>query len=62
MIQLTSGLELVNPQSAVAPALSLLGVDQAIEVRDGTNAGADPEREEPDLAIASGQRSGATAR
>ena len=38
------GLELANPQPAVARALSLLGVDQAIEVRDGTNAGADPER------------------
>ena len=37
-------LELVNPQAGVARALSLLGVDQAIEVRDGTNAGADPER------------------
>ena len=38
------GLELANPQPAVARALSLLGVDQIIEVRDGTNAGADPER------------------
>ena len=38
------GLELANPRSAVARALSLLGVDQVIEVRDGTNAGADPER------------------
>ena len=38
------GLELANPQPAVARALSLLGVDQVIEVRDGTNAGADPER------------------
>ena len=38
------GLELANPQPAVARALSLLGVDQMIEVRDGTNAGADPER------------------
>jgi anti-anti-sigma factor len=38
------GLELANPQPAVARALSLLGVDQAIEVRDGTSAGADPER------------------
>ena len=37
-------LELANPQPAVARALSLLGVDQAIEVRDGRNAGADPER------------------
>jgi anti-anti-sigma factor len=38
------GLELANPQPAVARALSLLGVDQMIEVRDGTTAGADPER------------------
>jgi anti-anti-sigma factor len=38
------GLELANPRAAVARALSLLGVDQMIEVRDGTNAGADPER------------------
>ena len=38
------GLELAQPQPAVARALSLLGVDQAIEVRDGTSAGADPER------------------
>ncbi len=38
------GLELADPQPAVARALSLLGVDQAIEVRDGTSAGADPER------------------
>jgi anti-sigma B factor antagonist len=38
------GLELANPRPAVARVLSLLGVDQAIEVRDGTSAGADPER------------------
>ena len=38
------GLELANPQPAVARALSLLGVDQVIEVRDGTNARADSER------------------
>jgi anti-sigma B factor antagonist len=38
------GLVLANPQPAVARALSLLGVDQAIEVRDATTAGADPER------------------
>jgi anti-anti-sigma factor len=38
------GLELANPQPAVARALSLLGVDQAIHVRDGTSAGADPDR------------------
>ena len=37
-------LVLANPQSAVARALSLLGVDRAIEVRDGTSTGADPER------------------
>jgi anti-anti-sigma factor len=37
-------LELANPQPAVARALSLLGVDQMIEFRDGTSAGADPER------------------
>ena len=37
-------LELANPQPAVARALSLLGVDQVIEVRDGTNARADSER------------------
>jgi anti-anti-sigma factor len=41
---LGGGLELMNPQPAVARALSLLGVDQVIEVRDGTKAGADPER------------------
>jgi len=28
----------------VARALSLLGVDQTIEVRDGLSAGADPDR------------------
>jgi len=38
------GLGLANPQPAVARALSLLGVDQAIEVRDETIATADPER------------------
>ena len=38
------GLELVRPRPAVARALSLLGVDQAIVVRDGTSAAADPER------------------
>jgi anti-sigma B factor antagonist len=38
------GLELANPQPAVARALSLLGVDQAIEVRDGRVRGADPDR------------------
>jgi anti-anti-sigma factor len=37
------GLALVYPQPVVARALSLLGVDQAIEVRDGMGAGADPE-------------------
>ena len=38
------GLDLVNPQPAVARALSLLGVDQMIEVRDATSAPAEPER------------------
>jgi anti-sigma B factor antagonist len=38
------GLELVRPQPVVARALSLLGVDQVIEVRDGTSAGAEPDR------------------
>jgi len=38
------GLALADPQPGVARALSLLGVDQAIEVRDGMSAGADPER------------------
>jgi anti-sigma B factor antagonist len=38
------GLALAYPQPGVARALSLLGVDQAIEVRDGMSAGADPER------------------
>jgi anti-anti-sigma factor len=37
-------LALAYPQPGVARALSLLGVDQAIEVRDGMSAGADPER------------------
>jgi anti-sigma B factor antagonist len=38
------GLALAYPQPGVARALSLLGVDQAIEVRDGMSAAADPER------------------
>ena len=38
------GLELLHPQPVVARALSLLGVDQVIEVRDGTGARAEPER------------------
>jgi anti-anti-sigma factor len=38
------GLALANPQPAVARALSLLGVDQAIEVRDGRVPRADPGR------------------
>ena len=38
------GLALALPQPVVARALSLLGVDQAIEIRDGMNAGADPDR------------------
>jgi anti-anti-sigma factor len=38
------GLELAHPQPVVARALSLLGVDQVIEVRDGMSAGAEPDR------------------
>lgn len=38
------GLTLAQPQPVVARALGLLGVDQAIEIRGGTSAGADPER------------------
>jgi anti-sigma B factor antagonist len=38
------GLELVYPQPVVARALSLLGVDRVIEVRDEMSAGAEPER------------------
>ena len=38
------GLALAYPQPVVARALSLLGVDQAIEIRDGLGAGADPDR------------------
>lgn len=38
------GLELMHPQPVVARALSLLGVDQVIEVRDGTSASAEPDR------------------
>jgi anti-sigma B factor antagonist len=37
------GLVLAHPQPVVARALSLLGVDQAIEIRGGMNAGADPD-------------------
>jgi anti-sigma B factor antagonist len=37
-------LALAHPQPVVARALSLLGVDQAIEIRNGMNAGADPDR------------------
>jgi anti-sigma B factor antagonist len=37
------GLALAHPQRVVARALSLLGVDQAIEIRDGMNAAADPD-------------------
>ena len=37
-------LTLAHPQPVVARALSLLGVDQAIEVRGGMSAGADPDR------------------
>jgi anti-sigma B factor antagonist len=38
------GLALAHPQPVVARALSLLGVDQAIEIRDGMSARADPDR------------------
>jgi anti-anti-sigma regulatory factor len=38
------GLDLAHPQPVVARALSLLGVDRTIEVRDGLTAGADPDR------------------
>ena len=38
------GLALAHPQPVVARALSLLGVDQAIEIRAGMSAGADPDR------------------
>ena len=38
------GLELARPQPVVARALSLLGVDQAIEILGGTGTRADPER------------------
>jgi anti-sigma B factor antagonist len=37
------GLALARQQPVVARALSLLGVDQAIEIRGGMNAGADPD-------------------
>jgi len=37
-------LALAYPQPVVARALSLLGVDQAIDVRHGMSAGADPDR------------------
>jgi len=38
------GLALAHPQPVVARALSLLGVDQAIEIRDRMSARADPDR------------------
>jgi anti-sigma B factor antagonist len=38
------GLELVHPQPAVARALTLLGVNRVIALRDGTSAAAEPER------------------
>ena len=38
------GLALAHPPPVVARALSLLGVDQRIEVRDGLSARADPDR------------------
>lgn len=37
------GLALAHPQPVVTRALSLLGVDQAIEIRDGMSASADPD-------------------
>ena len=41
------GLALAHPQPVVARALSLLGVNRTIEVRDGLSAGADPDRQRP---------------
>ena len=38
------GLALTHPQPVVARALSLLGVDQAIEIRDEMSARPDPDR------------------
>jgi anti-anti-sigma regulatory factor len=38
------GLALTHPRPVVARALSLLGVDQAIEIRNEMSAGADPDR------------------
>ena len=38
------GLALAYPQPVVARALSLLGVDQVIEIRDEMRAGPDPDR------------------
>jgi anti-sigma B factor antagonist len=38
------GLTLTHPQPVVARALSLLGVDQALEIRDGMSARADSDR------------------
>ena len=38
------GLTLAYPQPVVARLLSLLGVDQAIEIRNRTSAGADRDR------------------
>jgi anti-sigma B factor antagonist len=38
------GLALTHPRPVVARALSLLGVDQAIEIRNEMSAGADPNR------------------
>jgi len=37
-------ITLAYPQPVAARALSLLGVDQAIDVRHGMSAGADPDR------------------
>ena len=42
--QRAGGLALAYPQPVVARALSLLGVDQAIEIRDRMSASPDPDR------------------
>ena len=42
--QRDGGLALAYPQPVVARALSLLGVDQAIEIHDGMSAAPDPDR------------------
>jgi acetyl-CoA acetyltransferase len=45
-------LELVRPQPVVARALSLLGVDQMLAVRDSSGTGAEPEHALPGLRAA----------